>query len=168
MSKNTLYDLTGEYLMLQEMLEDPDVDPEVVQDTLDALDGDIEAKLESCAAVKLQLEGDAAMLDKEIKRLQAKKKTAENNVKNLRKYMQLSMEAMGKEKVKTEKFSFTIKPSAPKLVIDDEKSIPEQFLIPQPAQVDKKLLLKAVKDAESRDEPTLYAHTVVEKSLLIK
>ena len=37
MSKNTLYDLTGEYLMLQEMLEDPDVDPEVVQDTLDAL-----------------------------------------------------------------------------------------------------------------------------------
>ena len=32
MSKNTLYDLTGEYLMLQEMLEDPDVDPEVVQD----------------------------------------------------------------------------------------------------------------------------------------
>lgn len=108
------------------------------------------------------------MLDKEIKRLQAKKKTAENNVKNLRKYMQLSMEAMGKEKVKTEKFSFTIKSSAPKLVIDDEKSIPEQFLIPQPAQIDKKLLLKAVKDAESTDEPILYAHTVVEKSLLIK
>lgn len=168
MSKNTLYDLTGEYLMLQEMLEDPDVDLEVVQDTLDALDGDIEAKLENCAAVKLQLEGDATMLDKEIKRLQAKKKTVENNVKNLRKYMQLSMEAMGKEKVKTGKFSFTIKASAPKLVIDDEKSVPEQFLIPQPAQIDKKLLLKAVKDAESTDEPILYAHTVVEKSLLIK
>lgn len=41
-------------------------------------------------------------------------------------------------------------------------------MIPQPAQIDKKLLLKAVKDAESTDEPILYAHTVVEKSLLIK
>ena len=83
-------------------------------------------------------------------------------MKNLRKYMQLSMEAMGKEKVKTEKFSFTIKSSAPKLVIDDEKSIPEQFLIPQPAQIDKKLLLKAVKDGvydipgKASDGTTMY------------
>lgn len=166
--KNTLYDLTGEYLMLQEMLEDPDVDPLVVQDTLDALDGDIEAKLDSCAAVKLQLEGDSAMLDKEIKRLQAKKKTVENNIKNLRNYMKLSMEAMGKEKVKTEKFSFTIKASAPKLVIDDENAIPEDYLIPQPSQVDKKLLLKAVKEAESNDQVLDYAHSIVETSLLIK
>ena len=40
----SLYNLTGNFLALQEMMMDPDVDPKMVQDTLDAMDGDYEEK----------------------------------------------------------------------------------------------------------------------------
>lgn len=39
----TLYELTEEYRQLLEMMEDDSVDPEVLQDTLEGVDGEIEA-----------------------------------------------------------------------------------------------------------------------------
>lgn len=45
----TLYELTEEYRQLLEMMEDDTVDPEVLQDTLEGVDGEIEAKADNCA-----------------------------------------------------------------------------------------------------------------------
>lgn len=45
----TLYELTEEYRQLLEMMEDDSVDPEVLQDTLEGVDGEIEAKADNCA-----------------------------------------------------------------------------------------------------------------------
>ena len=40
----TLYELTDEFRQLLDMMEDPDIDPEVLNDTLEAVLGDIEYK----------------------------------------------------------------------------------------------------------------------------
>ena len=34
---STMYDLSGEYLTLLDMLEDPELDPEVIRDTMDTV-----------------------------------------------------------------------------------------------------------------------------------
>ena len=47
----TLYELTEEYRQLLEMMEDDSVDPEVLQDTLEGVDGEIEAKADNWASL---------------------------------------------------------------------------------------------------------------------
>ena len=40
----TLYELTDEYKQLLDMLEDDTVDPELLKDTLEAVDGEIDSR----------------------------------------------------------------------------------------------------------------------------
>ena len=44
----TLYELTEEYRQLLEMMEDDTVDPEVLQDTLEGVDGGAYEELRDC------------------------------------------------------------------------------------------------------------------------
>lgn len=39
-----LYELTGQFLILQQMLEDPDAEIDVIKDTMEAVEGEIEVK----------------------------------------------------------------------------------------------------------------------------
>ena len=159
----TLYQLTGQMLDLMELLEDPDVDPEVVNDTMDAVNMELEDKLDSYCVIIKELEAKADMLDKEKKRLDTRQKTVENSIKKLKQRMMLSMKLLGKKKVKTDKFSFTIKSNAPSLKIDDEAKVPAEYKLPQPDKIDSAGLKKflAGKDTD-------YAHFEQSESLLIK
>ena len=51
----TLYELTDEYKQLLDMLEDETVDPEILKDTLEAVDGEIEVKADGCAKLIKEL-----------------------------------------------------------------------------------------------------------------
>ena len=94
----TLYELTGQMLDLMELLEDPDVDPEVVEDTMDAVNMELEDKLDGYCTIIKELEAKADMLDKEKKRLDTRQKTVENSIKKLKQRMMLSMTLLGKKK----------------------------------------------------------------------
>ena len=43
----TMYELTGEYRELLAMAGDPEIDPEAIADTLEAISGEIEVKAEN-------------------------------------------------------------------------------------------------------------------------
>lgn len=163
----SLYNLTGNFLALQEMMMDPDVDPEVIQDTLDAMDGDYEEKLENYGKVITNLSVLAAGIDEEEKRLKARKKTINNQIDRLKKNIKESMIALDKRKVKTELYSYTIRDGVPSVVIDDTEKIPKEFRTPQPDKIDmdgiKRLLKGSDKDFNE------YAHLRIgEPSLLMK
>lgn len=104
---STLYELTGEYRALLEMLEDCD-DPQIVIDTLEGIDGEIEVKADGYAKVMRQLEGEAAMLKGEAERLTARRKVIENNIDRMKKALQQAMITTGKTKFKTNLFSFNV------------------------------------------------------------
>lgn len=61
----TLYDLTSDYLYLLDLMGDPDIDIEVINDTLEALDGEIEAKADGYAIIMKELEASAEAIKKE-------------------------------------------------------------------------------------------------------
>lgn len=124
----SLYELTGEYLELLEMLEDPECDAEAVKAAMEALDGSLESKFEGYMRVMRNVEGELLAIDTEIKRLQEKKKARTAAVDRIRDQIMTSMEATGKTKIKGSLFSATL--STRKngtLVIDDEDEIPDQF-----------------------------------------
>ena len=55
------------------------------------------------------------------------------------------MLAVNKNSISDALFSIAVKELQPKLIIDDEKSIPDQFLVPQDPKINKKELNKWAK-----------------------
>ena len=102
-----LYELTSDLLVLQEMLEDT-VDDQVLLDTLDAVQGEYEVKLEAYCKVIKNLEADVEALKKEAKKLTEKAKVLENNRDRLKKAMFDSMKATKTAKVKGTLFTVAI------------------------------------------------------------
>ena len=66
---SSIYELTGEYLELMNMLEDEEVDEQTIIDTLEALDGEIENKADNYAKIIRSLESDIDGISKENNRL---------------------------------------------------------------------------------------------------
>ena len=161
---STLYELTNDYLTLLDMAEDPDIDPQAFADTLEALGGELEMKADGYARVMKELEGRAATMRFESKRLENGYKTIERNIDRMKHALQDSMVATDKRKFKTDLFSFSIRKNPASVVIDRETSIPPEFLIPQDPKIDK----KAIKAAIDRGDNITFAHLEQGESLIIR
>ena len=134
-----LYELTGEFLQLMDMLEDEEVEEQVIMDTLEGVECEIEQKADGYAKIIKSIESDVDGLDKEISRLTTRKKTFGNRIKWLKQNLQMCMLATGKRKFTTDLFSFGIQKNGGKrkLTVDvDVDIIPEEYRIKQPDTVD--------------------------------
>lgn len=150
----TIYELTAEYAAVLAMASDPEIDPQVIMDTLEAIGGEIELKAENTAKVLKQLESDAATLKAEAERLTERRKVIENNISNIKERLYCAMKSTGKEKFKTALFSFSIAKNPVKLVIDNESAIPKKYYVPQPAKLNAAQLRDDLKAGAVRK----YAH----------
>lgn len=163
----TLYELTSEYMELLAMLEDPDVDEDLIADTLEGIDGELEVKADGYARVMRQMDADAKAIKAEEERLANRRKSLENRAANLKSRLQQMMEITGKVKFKTELFSFGIQKNPAAVVIDEQyiENIPEEYLIRQDPKIDRAKLkedLKAGKDLDG------IAHLEQTESLRIR
>lgn len=140
----TLYELTGAYLQLQEMLYDEDADPDAIWDTLESIDGDIEEKADGYAKIISQMSADSDTLGKEIERLTNRKKSLDHSIDWLKRQLKASMETTGKTKFKTKLFSFSIANNPASLVIDDPHMIPSDYLVAQEPKIDKTAIKRAM------------------------
>lgn len=159
----TLYELTGQYRELLELAESEELDKQLIADTLEALEGEIETKADGYAKIIRELEGKAELLKSEIDRLSNRKTAIENNIKSMKEALQNAMYITGKVKFKTNLFNFSIQKNPPKLEIDKPEEIPEEFLIPQPPKVDNAKLKEVLKEKELP-----FAHLEQSESLRIR
>lgn len=62
---STLYEITGQYLALYEMLESADeLEMKVITDTLEGMDGELEEKADAYAKIMTELDAEAAKFEK--------------------------------------------------------------------------------------------------------
>ena len=162
-----IYEITSDWFRVQDMMGDPELDPQTLADTLEAIEGELEVKAENYAKVMKNLEGDIAAIKAEIDRLTSKKKAIENNIKNMKATLQSVMEMTGKTKFKTDLFSFGIQKNAPSVVIDveDVRDIPEDYLKFKEPEVDKTAIKAAINDGV---DLTGIAHLETKCSLRIR
>lgn len=159
-----LYELTGDILRLYNMLEEDEIDEEVFNDTLESLELELEDKADGYAKIIAALNNDVSAMDFEIKRLTERKRTVNNHIKNLKKNLEQSMIVTGKKKFKTSLFSFNIQKNPPRLVIDDEMAIPDEFLIEVEPKVDTALIKEAIKNGKEYE----WAHMEQTEGLRIR
>lgn len=139
----TLYNLTGDYAQVQQMIEDG---TEGLEDTLESIEGALSDKLESYAMVIRNIESDVEGLKGEEKRLADRRKTMENGIKRMKVSMQDSMSSTGERKIQGEKFTFTVQKNPPALKLLDESLIPKEFVaVTTISTIDKKAIMERLK-----------------------
>lgn len=160
----TLYEITGQFVELLTWAEDPDVDEQAFQDTLESLTAEIEEKADGYAKIIRQLQGEVEAIKAEVDRLTNRKTAIENHITFMKKNLEQSMIATGKKKFKTELFSFNIQNNPASVVLDvDEDKVPDQYSVTT-KKVDKKGILQAIKNGEEIE----FAHLEQSRSLRIR
>lgn len=138
-----LYKLTQNYQNVLDIAEQ--LDAETLKDTLDSIDEAINIKVENTAYVVKQLDANVATIDTEIKRLQAMKSAQSNNAKNLKFYIQESMEKVGLDKVQGKTIKVAIQNNPQSVRVENEEALKE-YLVEQAPKLDKKALLNDLKN----------------------
>lgn len=155
----SLYELTGQFNHVAEMLTDEQIEQEVIIHTLESIDAAIEDKADNYAKLIKNQESDSKGIAEEIKRLQARKQAIDNNVKNMKLSLQNAMNEIGKTKFKTELFSFNIQNNPVRVGIVDEDLIPDEF---------KKIKIEYDKTAIKKAENVPGVELVQSESLRIR
>lgn len=163
----TIYEITNDYLQLMQMMEDPELDPKTLADTMEGIEGELEDKADNYARVMKNMEADLNGIKAEIERLSTRKKTIENNIKRMKEALQFSMETTGKTKFKTELFSFGIRKNAPAVVMDEPyiENVPERFLKYSDPTINRSAIKEAIQNGEDLEG---LAHLESSTSLSIR
>ncbi|HHQ0469918.1 TPA: siphovirus Gp157 family protein [Listeria innocua] len=130
----TLYSIQDKYQQLLNLAEQ--LDPELLKETLESIDDELETKAENVAFVIKELEGQSLILEKETKRLAERKNTINNNVKRLKQSLFDAMITANKQKIKTNLFTLDIRKNPPSIIVEDESKL-LNYLIEQPKKIDK-------------------------------
>ena len=122
-----LYELTSNYETVLNMLYEEDIDEQMILDTLESIEGEIEDKADGYAKIIKELLGDAEKIKAEKLRLEARQKAFENRAKLLKDNLQNTMTQLGKTKFKTELFSFGIQKNGGKQALTIDGDVPEEY-----------------------------------------
>lgn len=127
---STLYEITGDYLRLLEMLEeDESIDEQAFKDTLEGIESEFEIKADNYARIIKELSAESEKYAAEIRRMQARMEHLANNEKRLKQHLYDSMKATGKVKFKTDLFSFGIQKNGGVTPMEvNEEKVPKAYM----------------------------------------
>lgn len=141
-----LYELTNNYNNLLDLINNEEVPKELIEKALSEVDEEIDVKAENIAKVIKSLEVDVNGYKEEEKRLSIQRKYLENKVSNLKEYLDSTMKALGKVKIKGKVFTLAIQKNPPSVEILNSKAIDNKYLISQEPTIDKKAILEDLKN----------------------
>lgn len=148
-----LYELTGAYERIQELLEteaaenDGLVSDELLE-ALTAASEDIDNKVEACAKVVRNLEVERDAVDAERARLKARSESLDKNIDRLKNAVLTAMERAGKPKVKTALFTIYPRESV-SVKVDNEVLLPRDLCAKEIVTIykpDKKAIKKFIEE----------------------
>ena len=154
----TLYALTVQMQEILDMAESGEFDEDLIANTLEGVEGEIETKLDSYGVIVNELQADLDKVDAELKRLTAKKKTLSGSIDFLKTNVRATLERLGKRTVKGDRFTWSITKNggkAPVIIKEGTSilSIPEEY-----QDWDVRFNKTAIRDALERGEELNFAY----------
>lgn len=145
----SLYEISAQYRQAFLKLADSELDDQTIDDTLEGLDGELEAKATNVAAFIRNLEASTDAIKQAEKQMAERRKAIEAKAERLKTYLKTNMEACGMTEISCPLFTLKIKRNPPSVVIDDAGQIgTDYYVYPEapPPYPDKKLIAQAIKD----------------------
>lgn len=136
---SSLYDISERLMSLYAMMDDESFSEECIKDTLEALEGEFDDKVEGwCKWIK-SIESDVKIAKEEAERLREKAKRDEKKIVQLKSTLAEYMNTVERPKVKTALFNVNRLKMNGKLDIDGMGDIPDEY---------KKEVTRIVKEAD--------------------
>lgn len=143
----SLYQLSHEYLNALDFLTDADnaIEPQVIHDTLEALEGELQEKVVNVAKFIRNLETTTEAIKAAETDMAKRRKTLEQRVTWLKGYLKSNMETTGINKIECPYFKLSIAKNPASVDVLDETQIPESFKrIETVVNVDKNAIKAAI------------------------
>ena len=136
-----LYQITENHRGLMLLAEDPEADQQMIADTLESLEGILEDKFLSIAAVRRNLSAGIDALKDEEDRLANKRRLLQVNRGRLESYLEKQMREMGLQELKAGIHEVKFGKCPPSVEIEDAANIPDTYMVPQDPQINKRAIL---------------------------
>lgn len=124
---SNLYQLETNYKAVFNMLCDEDVDEQMIVDTLESIEGEIEEKADGYAKIIKELESKRDARKLEASRLIDSAKVFDNRINTLKQNLYKTMKEIGKLKFTTNLFSFSIAKNGGKQPLTIDGDVPEEY-----------------------------------------
>lgn len=142
----SLYELNGVY----ETLYNAEIDDDVLNDTLESLEGDYTDKVEGYIKVIKNYEADAEMFSNAEREFKEKKQNARAKIEKLKSTLVNSLKTTNHHKVDTGMFKVSIGKSKAVKIDDESEFIANEnnaeYLKPQAPKIDKTAIKNAIKN----------------------
>ena len=122
-----LYKLVGNYKHVQDMLNDGEISFEMIKDTLESIETAIEVKAQNIVYITKNLQAYSNGIEDEIKRLQTKQCTVDNQLKNMEMYLFSQLEIAGLVELKTPISTIKKYNNRASVNITDSSKIPAKY-----------------------------------------
>lgn len=143
-----LYELSHEYRQAEQLLNqaEDEIELKYAMDLLTELEVALEEKVENTAKLIKTFEAEAEKFKTEAKRLSDKAASYSKKAKGLKEWIHDSFYQNGIERIDGELFTVALQNNPVSLDIESVDNIPKEYLIEQEPRVDKRALLKDIKD----------------------
>ena len=145
----TLYELTGQILELQELMEDDVYEPELINDTMESVMYDFQNKADDYVKLIKNIEAQVSALDEEAKRLKARQDKMKNKVKMLKDKLVTAMVATETRKLQGTVGTLSLRRSTK---IPSEltwENVPQEYVKTEVKKsIDKVSLTSAIKEGK--------------------
>lgn len=121
----TLYELMEGYENFLRAVENGDVPEEAIADTLEAIEADIDEKIDNTACLLKVLEAEEKAIKEEEDRLAERRKVKANARERIKNYLTDMLLAMGKTEFETARNKISFRKTHGKVVLADEKAFIE-------------------------------------------
>ena len=124
----SLFQIIDEYQQQLAALQDMDLPPEAVMDTIEGMQGDVETKLRAVIAYAMQVKADAATRKEHAKRMAESAKAMEARFDSLMMYAQVGLMNSGlKLPLVCPEFTINLAKNPPSLEVANEEAVPDGF-----------------------------------------
>lgn len=147
-----LYEITDQWKCLKEASEagfyETDEELEMLKDSLDGIRASLIEKLDAIQGFRANLEAEASAIKAEEQRLADRRKALEKKSASMKEYMEQQLISAGIDAVRSAIWSYRIQNNPPRVSIIDESKVPEDYLVPQPAKIDKNKIAQHLKEGK--------------------
>jgi len=142
-----LYELTGNYKNLIDLLDDESIEADEIMAAIQQVDGEIVIKAQEMAKLLKNIGSDATAYEIEERRLKAKRQSLERRYDGIKEYLEGELIKVGIAKVDGI-VPLSFRKSPPSVNVIDVTKIPADYMIAQPAELDKKAVLVDLKSGQ--------------------
>ncbi|MBH1909589.1 siphovirus Gp157 family protein [Serratia ureilytica] len=138
-----LYDIANDYAKLI----DSGLEPEMIADTIEGIDGELVDKVEQLLAICKNEQLYAEALRNESKSLQERASVVENKISSIKEYIARSLETAGKKSIRAGLHQVTVRVPSRQVDITDASILPIEFVEYETVVKPDKLAIKHQLDA---------------------